>query len=222
MVHYKCDDESYQELFEYVRTELREPFPLIIGSDGDKAIQSAIDQVFPSSIHLYCTRHVKQNIERQLMKSGIALDDRCLLLERIFDFPESVIQAESDDQFHDRLLDLQKLWISIKNNEINRHRNINDFFDWFERYQKDKFRRHLIAAVRVQASYVDRNGTPMLFYNNDVEALNHAPKSQANWEIQSLSRTIDILHRHILSQQNESIHALYSAGEWQLVPPYSR
>lgn len=208
MVHYKCDDESYQELLEYIRRELREPFPLLIGTDGDKAIQSAIDQVFPSSIHRYCTRHVKQYIERQLVMSGIALDDRHLLLERIFAFSESVIQAESDNQFHDRLLDLQKLWISIKNNQMNRHRNINDFFLWFERYQKDKLRCHLIAAVRVQVSYVDRNGTPMLFYNNDVEALNHGFKSEANWEIQSLSQTINILHRHILSQQNESIRAL--------------
>lgn len=36
------------------------------------------------------------------MKSGIGIDDRRLLLKRIFDSPEFVIEAEFDDQFHDR------------------------------------------------------------------------------------------------------------------------
>ena len=63
MIHYRNDAEPYQELLDYVCRELN-CSPIIIGSDGEKVIQKAVDVVFPESTHLYYTRHVRSNIER--------------------------------------------------------------------------------------------------------------------------------------------------------------
>ena len=90
MIHYRDDAQSYQELLDYTRRELNNCSTLVIGSDGAKAIKKAVDSVFPDSTHLYCTRHVCGNIERQLMKCRTTLDERRSLLELMFDSSESL------------------------------------------------------------------------------------------------------------------------------------
>ena len=79
-----------------------------------------------------------------------------------------------------------------------------------------------MAAIRIPINFLDRNGSPRLFYNNDIESLNHALKNQTNWELRSLSEVIDILGKLITTQKNESIRALYDSGELELLPSYSR
>lgn len=71
MIHYRDDAQAYQELLNYVRQEVKNCDALVIGSDGAKAIKKAVDNVFPNATHLYCTRHVRQNIERQLVKYSL-------------------------------------------------------------------------------------------------------------------------------------------------------
>ena len=105
MIHYRNDAQSYQELLDYVRRELS-CSPIIIGSDGEKAIQKAVDVAFPKSTHLYCTRHVRSNIERQLVKCRATQDESRTLLDLIFDSLESLIQSETEEEFQERLSEL--------------------------------------------------------------------------------------------------------------------
>ncbi|CAF4731833.1 unnamed protein product, partial [Rotaria sp. Silwood2] len=222
MIHYRDDAQSYQELLDYVRRELGDCSTLVIGSDGAKAIKKAVDNVFPDSTHLYCTRHVRQNIERQLMKCRTTLDERRGLLELIFDSSESLIQSETEEEFQDRLNQLSEYWRTIQRRDQTRFNGGADFYQWFNQYQTNIFRNHLIAAIRIPINFLDRNGSARLFYNNDIESMNHSFKNQTNWELRSLSEIIDILGQLITSQKNESIRALYDSGELELVPPYSR
>ena len=222
MIHYRNDSHPYEELLEYLRRELRDSSNLVIGSDGAPGIKSAVEAVFPDSIHLFCARHVRNNIERQLMKIQFSKDERHQLLEYLFDCPESLIQSETENEFNRRLDDLREVWHTIIDQNKRYLGDSNDFFTWFNRYQLKTFRHHLIASVRIQARYLDRHGSPQLFYNNDIESLNHVLKHDANWEVQSLSRIIDIIGNHITMQKNESIRALYNAGELEIVAPYTR
>ena len=144
------------------------------------------------------------------------------LLPYLLDCSESLIQSESDDEFNRRLDDLRGVWRNITDRNERRFDDSSDFFAWFSRYQKGTFRRHLIASVRIEGGYVDHHSSPRLFYNNDIEELNHVLKHYANWELQSLSRVIDIVVNHISMQKNESIRALYDAGEYQLIATYTR
>ncbi len=182
----------------------------------------AVDNVFPNSTHLFCTRHVRQNIERQLVKSRTTLDERRSLLEVIFDSSESLIQSETEEEFQDRLNELSECWETIRTSNETRFHGSTDFFQWLNQYQTNVFRNHLIAAIRIPINFLDRNGSPRLFYNNDIESMNHAFKNQTNWELRSLSEIIDILGKLITTQKNESIRALYDSGELELLPPYFR
>ncbi|CAF4263706.1 unnamed protein product, partial [Rotaria magnacalcarata] len=201
MIHYRDDAQSYQELLDYVRRELNNCSTLVIESDGAKAIKKAVSSVFPDSTHLYCTRHVRQNIERQLMKYRTTLDERRGLLELMFDSSESLIQSEIEEEFQDRLNELSEYWRTIQTRDETRFTGATDFFQWFNQYQTDIFRNHLIAAIRIPINFLDRNGSSQLFYNNDIESMNNAFKNQTNWELKSLSEIIDILGKLIITQK---------------------
>ena len=222
MIHYRNDTQAYGELLEYLRRELQTSDGLVIGSDGAAALVNAVSTVFPDCIHLFCVRHVRSNIERQLIKIQLSKEDRQKLLEKIFDCPESLIQSETDNEFDQRLDSLHDTWNNIVQKHGRRISNSTDFFTWFNRYQSDAFRHHLIASVRLDAGYIDQYNSPRLFYNNDIEALNHVLKRDTNWEVQSLSSIIDIIDNDITMQKNESVRALYDAGEYEMVAPYTR
>lgn len=51
MIYYRNDVQSYQELLDYIRREV-DSTAIVIGSDGDKALHKALQNVFPGSTHL--------------------------------------------------------------------------------------------------------------------------------------------------------------------------
>ena len=103
MIHYREDSQSYQELLEFIRRELDGSIPVAVGSDGAKSILNAVSVVFSNSAHLFCTRHVRNNIERHLIKSRTALEQRRTLLQFIFDLPESLVQSKTEEEFEERM-----------------------------------------------------------------------------------------------------------------------
>ena len=223
MIHYRCDTSSYRQLLGFRKQELGESIQLTIGSDGDQSIQSAMKQTFPNTIHLHCTRHVKNNIERHLLKTQLVLQDRQKLLNLVFDSPESLIQAEIEHQCREHLHNLRDVCSRIRESSPNQDQSsMANFYIWFLRYQNDNFSNHLIEEVRIRASHVDCHSAAKLFYNNDVESMNHVLKNATNWELPSLSETIDTLHKQIVSQRSESIRALCDVGEFEPVYPYNR
>ena len=223
MLRYRCDTSSYRQLLGFIKQELGKSIQLTIGSDGDQSIQSAVKQTFSNTIHLHCTRHVKKNIERHLLKTQLVLEDRQKLLDLAFDSPESLIQAETERQYNERLNNLRDVCSRIRELSPNQDQSsMANFYTWFLRHQNDNFRNHLIGEVRIRASYVDCHDAAELFYYNDVESMNHVLKNATNSKLLSLLEIIDTLHTQIISQRSESIRALYDVGEFELVHPYNR
>ena len=140
----------------------------------------------------------------------------------MFDSPESLVQSESEEEFEQRIDILRELSHGIGNEDNVGEEPSRNFFDWFERYQMNNFRQHLVASIRMSINYLDANGNPRLYYNNDVEAMNHVLKIATNWEIKSLSDVIDIVDRAITTQKNDLFRSLFDGGDWELVPPYTR
>ena len=127
MIQYRNDSNSYEKLLEYLRRELRDSSNLMIGSDGAPGIKSAVEAVFPDAIHLFCVRHVRNNIERQLMKLQLSKDERRQLLEYLFDCPESLIQSETEDECNRRLGRLREVWHTIIDRNEQHFNESNDF-----------------------------------------------------------------------------------------------
>ncbi|CAF1549731.1 unnamed protein product [Didymodactylos carnosus] len=222
MIHYKNNSEAFEELLGYVKHNILNQQSLVLGSDTGSEIIKAVGKIFPDSIHLYCTRHVRQSIERKLIKTQVSLENRQKLLELIFDLPESIIQATTDDEFESRLTELDELWDEITSGgELSQDDRFN-FHEWFVEYQGESFQQHMIAAVRTKAGYVNRDDTPRLFYNNDNEGINYALKNETNWDFRPLSDIIDLIEKVVTSQTNETIRALYESGEFQLISPFTR
>ena len=222
MIHYREDSHSYQELLNFIRVELNQSVLKVLGSAGAKAIVSAISSVFPNIIHLFCARHVRKNIERHLIKSHATTDQRRAVLEFIFVSTESLIQSKSEREFGQRLDVLREISNGIRNEDNSRENPSRNFFDWFDRYQSNNFLNHLLGSLRSPINYLDANDNPRLYYNNDVESMNHVLKVATNWEIKSISDIIDIVDRVITTQKSVVIRAIYDAGDWELVPPYTR
>ena len=63
------------------------------------------------------------------------------------------------------------------------------------------------------------SGNPRLYYYNDVEAMNHVLKVEANEEVKFFS---DAICRVIMIQKNDLIRFLYNTGDWESAPPYTR
>ena len=136
------------------------------------------------------------------MKLQLSKDERRALLEYLFDCPESLIQSETEDEFSLRLHSLGELWKSMIDQREDNFNDASNFFSWFNQYLLETFHHHLIASVRIQAGYLDRHDSPRLFYNNDIEAMNHVLKNDTQWQMQPLSRIIDIIESQMTTPKN--------------------
>ncbi|CAF1208358.1 unnamed protein product [Didymodactylos carnosus] len=151
MMHYRNNAESYGQLLHYIKGQIGDETPIMIGSDTAKEIKKAVTH--------------------GLIKIRVPSDDRQTLLETIFDLPESLIQAADADEFENRLIDLEDVWNIIKNNNLDNYRSSADFHDWFITYGAESFQEHLMAGVRNAAGYVNQDRSSRLFYNNDNKAI---------------------------------------------------
>ena len=160
MIHYRENSLSYQELLEFLRHEMNKSVPKAFGSDGEKSTGNAISFVLPSSVQLVCTRHVLKNIERYLIKSRATIDQRRRLLQFIFDYPEALVQSKTEEEFEERMDILREISKDIRNEDNHDENSSNNFFNWFERYQSNVFRQHMLASVCLSLNYVDVSGNP--------------------------------------------------------------
>jgi hypothetical protein len=76
MLHFDSDYNTYFTFLSHIRQKIGDT-DIIIGSDEEKAITKAISNTFPTATHLLCTKHMKDNIRRNLQdKIGCSREDR--------------------------------------------------------------------------------------------------------------------------------------------------
>ena len=77
LLHKHATYKTYKSFLEHIKTELesdieavelRLPESIEFGTDDEKALTKAIDNVFPSSIRVLCTKHLKDNVKHYLQK----------------------------------------------------------------------------------------------------------------------------------------------------------
>jgi len=71
-----------------LNTELMADTQLVFGSDEEKALVNAIRRIFHSSSHVFCTRHIVENVQRHLTDKGVQSAPRqkiVVLLKRCMD-----------------------------------------------------------------------------------------------------------------------------------------
>ena len=162
MLHYDSDYETYFSFLSLIKQKTGAT-DIIIGSDEEKAITKAIRNVFPSATQLLCTKHMKDNIRRNLQdKIGCSKEDREKIVKAIFG-PQGIATNSNDS-------------INLDTN-LN---NLQPFFNKypsFETYFKRKIQQNLIHHV-IQP--INNSVIQELWTNNNTESMNNRMKMQCN------------------------------------------
>lgn len=95
MLHFDSDFETYSTFLSHLKLKLGDS-NFIFWSDEERALTKAIQYNFPDSTYLLCTKHLKDNIRRNLQdRIGCSKDDREKIVKIIFG--SKGIAKNSDD-----------------------------------------------------------------------------------------------------------------------------
>ena len=94
MLHFDAKTDTYVTFFSHlssvlgaaandVHTELLDDATTVFGSDEEKAIVNAIKQVFHQSGHMFCTRHILENVQRHLADRGVDVQLRQQIVQQL-------------------------------------------------------------------------------------------------------------------------------------------
>ena len=82
---------------------------LVVGSDEEASFKAAISRCFVGSTHVLCTRHLKQNENKQLEdKVGYPLKDRQAVQSKIFG-SDGFTVSKDIDSFNARLSTVRQI-----------------------------------------------------------------------------------------------------------------
>ena len=113
-LHGNSDECTYISFFQHLSMNLRNaPSQPVFGTDDEKAMTNAIDHAFPFANRLACTRHLKENMNRQLQdKYGYSIKDRQTTLSSLFGANGLADAKELDLTFEIRKLRARNIIIS--------------------------------------------------------------------------------------------------------------
>ena len=108
---------------------------LAFGTDGEEAVVKAFKQQFPFAVHLRCSRHMKQDIQRKLSADmGFPSDTVSKIIAHIFGqkngptFFEGLVDTNSEDEFDSRLQSLEPIWAEFEDSRLKKPNNKITFY----------------------------------------------------------------------------------------------
>ncbi|KAL3856906.1 hypothetical protein ACJMK2_011612 [Sinanodonta woodiana] len=165
MLHWDGRQQNYFRFVSHLRgvfgIEIKN-IEMILGTDDERAVINAIDMVFPGCTRKLCSKHLKDNILRQMTdKIPKSVIDRKEIVDMIFG-ANGVTTANDSATFEERNF-------KLKNNlEEQRH---SDFLQYYVRHVENKLVNYIISSDEDQ-----------LWTNNNTESMNHRLKVKLNWE----------------------------------------
>ena len=135
----------------------------IIGCDSQLAMYNGLSLAFNSPKLILCTKHIKDNIKRQLQKFHSR--SRKIILNDIF-YGENSLINQTDDTFDKALSNAHNKWETLA----------EGFHAWFTKHQSHRFKKGLILPRRREAGLVGDEE----YYNNHTESLNKLIKKGNN------------------------------------------
>ena len=78
---------TYCDFFAKIRSAIGFSVPvekIVFGTDEELALVNAIKTVFPTSQHILCTRHLKENTQRNLLGQNVPEEIRSIIISSIF------------------------------------------------------------------------------------------------------------------------------------------
>ena len=174
---------------------------LIIGSDDEKALTSAIRHAMPEATQILCTRHLKSNAQDYLKnKVGVSKRERGLIMDQLFDCNGAAAANDSID-FAIRVDTAKELCMEIENG------------DRFIKYLDTRLApllRNGVFEPNVKC------GMGFNWTNNNMESMNHVLKTVVDWKPRPLPELIFKICDKVSLQQKEFRRALVGMGNYML------
>ena len=172
----------------------------MFGSDEEKAMTKALRQCFPDSTHILCTRHLEENVRRQL-RHNIGASDRSIqtVINDIFG-SDGLVHAESECDF-----DLQVMELTEKY-----QKEIPDFVTYFSK-NVDNIKYHVWKPRSEDVVHLN-------WTNNSCESMNNILKLSANWKALRLPELVDKLYQIVQLQYKDIRRSLHGQGNYALAP----
>lgn len=176
----------------------------VFGSDEEKAIVSAIRSVFHHSDHVYCVRHIQENVVRHLTDKGVDVGVRQQVLAMLRRCDE--VDAESSVACDTAVADLMQ-FVCL---------HLPDHSDYFRKHVINKVENNI--KVLAKNSWIGRG-----WKNNNAESYNHVLRSKTEWR--SMKRVYDLmdsLHSLVKLQMKDMRRALHGEGCYTLTSVFTR
>ena len=197
-LHWDGTFHTYQRFFSHLSAVIDQPLTetelgvsnLIVGSDEEKALVKAIKSSFCEAKLTLCTRHLEENLKRQL-KNKIGMPDKesKQIGNEIFG-PDGLISLDTTVSFAEKACDLER-----------------NYKDKVGPYLTEK----LIPTIKEHVFKIYKSDTrlPLNWKNNHCEAMNHILKLNLNWKPAKIPELIKMLHREISLQEALIRGAIY-------------
>lgn len=190
-----------------MNTELNFQPDIKIRSDDEKALVKALKKCFPHSIHVLCSKHVKDNI-RHFMTNKIEMDKtrQNQVIGEIFG-PSGIANANTSFEFNNRTAIFEE-----------NHSQETMLKEYYKTYLKTRLFEFINKPNRSAEKY------GKLWTNNGCESLNNIIKLDINWTPKKLSDLIDSLHNIVKIHHIDFIirASLHGFGNFYLNLPYRK
>lgn len=100
-IHWNGQFSTYCEFFSKIRSALGFRFPvekIVFGTDEEQAMVNAVKTIFPNSEHILCTRHLKENAQRNMLNQKISEKNRSQVISAVFG-PNGLLYSGSRMEF---------------------------------------------------------------------------------------------------------------------------
>lgn len=202
MLHWDGKTKTYFRFFSFLRGILDidlKNIEMLIGTDDEKAMTNAIDSTFPEAKRRLCTKHIKDNLIRQMTdKIPKNTQERNEIIHKIFG-PNGVASADNSAVFDERN---ELLKTSLEGHE--------DFLEYYVKYVQQKISEHCV------------NEQDQLWTNNNTESINHRLKVSTDWKPQKTDELVEKLYDVVRVQHVDIRRALYGTGNYTLSTKFNK
>jgi hypothetical protein len=198
LIHFDSDYGTFHKFFSHIKTELKVQGNFIFGSDQEWAICKAAEDVFPSGIHLLCSRHLEANFNRHL-HSKIGSEKKADIIARMFHNNSCLMTSKSEKEFSDR-----------KYSILADHREDLPV-NYFEKFCDNVWKKSVEPAIK-------HDFVPFKWLNNNSESKNHTFKIKSEWKSLPLPTLVNLIRGLIKTEEEDTSSALFGQGNYSLAP----
>lgn len=208
LLHKDTSYKTYKVFLQHIATEVDSDINTIemrisenmeFGTDDEKALTKAIEEVFPSADRYLCTKHLKDNIKHYLQnKIGVEIKQRNILMNDLFG-SGGLIDADSTLDFETKASEFEEK-IDKENDSLK---------TYFCNNLKPRLLEFVFKPRRKTNGF--KNWT-----NNNAESMNNILKLSLDWKPKRtrelVEKMYDITNLHFMDYRS----ALHDTGNYDL------